>query len=140
MQLMINMKELKLDQYHNLLYHLSIQKEFHYGIVLEEKTLCRQSLGFQYDTQKSCNSNTENPLGSEPWERDGLIHEIWIPSEIVEIKDKDITKYIVKSVDGNYGFQRSMGKRLGLNIYLGWGGFILYPPITKNVKIIFNQF
>ena len=55
----------------------------------------------------------------DPWEREGIIHGMWMPTETVEIQDAEALKYLLKSVYGKYGFQRSVNKCLGLNTYLG---------------------
>ena len=80
--------------------------------MFEEGSLCCQSLGLQQPEKV-------DSVGLDPWERDGIMHGMWMPTETVDLFDEKALKYLLKSVYGKYGFQRSVSKCLGLNTYLG---------------------
>ena len=115
---LINLNEVTLSQYNLTIEFLAMRKEKYEifeveeGIVFEEDSLCRQSLRYQ-------EPGKIDSEGLDPWERKGIIHGMWMPSETVEIRDVEALKYLLKSVYGKYGFQRSVSKCLGLNTYLG---------------------
>ena len=126
----IKMQPISLSQYNLMIEFLSIRKEEYKvydveeGIVFEEGSLCRQSLGLQQPEKV-------DSVGLDPWERDGIMHGMWMPTETVDLLDEKALKYLLKSVYGKYGFQRSVSKCLGLNTYLGKRKASFVRPLPK---------